>query len=283
MESFDPIEKEDPKKKSTAEKVSNFIKAGLVSKLLNNSKLDTTLANNQYANRILEEELLSPNISFKGFEPELPKGSTLIDINGSHFLQIEGRMYYVRDFGTGFDLIDSTYDFMPRPGELYPSKAKLKYQKKYNVSDTSTPINDAQFYKFNETKDNVDTWIIHNDLGKIKKNRFNKDETWWRKGEPYKGMEARSLFDKPVGRHLFIKQSELETSIKKPLDEHRELLGDVVEKGSLRDGGITITPTSEADLPKIEGLKSFTYNPLTKSMERGIFYDPKKSKPKEDE
>ena len=44
-----------------------------------------------------------------------------------------------------------------------------------------------------------------------------------------------------------------------------------------------MTPTSEADLSNIEGLKSFTYNPITKSMERGIFYNPDKPKDKKDQ
>jgi len=283
MENFSLGKNEDSKNKSNIEKVSNFVKAALLSKLLDNSKMDKTLADNLYANRILEEELISPNISQKGFEPELPKGSKLIDIHGSQFLQIDGRMYYIRTFNKGFDLVDSTYDFMPRPDELYPSKTKLKYQKKYNVSDTSTPINDDQFYKFNETKDNLDNWIIHNDMGKINKNRFNKDATWWLKGEPYKGMVKRSLFDKPEGRHLFAKQSALEDSIGRPLDQHRELIGDIIKKGNIENGGITVTPTSEADLPKIKELKSFTYNPITKSMERGIFYDPSKPEDKKDQ
>lgn len=84
--------------------------------------------------------------------------------------------------------------------------------------------------------------------------------------------------DIPEGRHLFAKQSAIEASIGRPLDEHRELIGDVIEEGNLQNGGITITPTSEADLLKIKGLKSFTYNPITKSMERGIFYNPNKLK-----
>jgi len=282
MENFNLGKKNEPKKESVPNKVSKFVKTLVLSKLINNSKIDKTLADNLYANRILEEELISPNKSFNGFEPELPKGSKLIDIYGSKYLQIDGRMYYIRNFVGGFDLVDNTYDFMPRPDELYPDKLKLKYQKKYNVSDSSTPIDDDQFYKFNETHDNLDNWIIHNDMGKINKNRFNKDVTWWLKGEPYKGVFKRSLFDKPIGRHLFAKQSALEASIGKPLDEHRELMGDVITKGSVRDGGITITPTSEADLPKIKGLKSFTYNPITKSMERGIFHVPNKSEDKKD-
>lgn len=280
MENFNLGKKEDPKKISNTEKVSNFVKASLLSKLLTNSKMDKTLADNLSANRILEEELIAPNKSYSGFTPSLPEGAKMIEVDGSHYLQKDGRMYYVREFKGGFDLVDSTYDFMPRPDELYPSKIKLKYQKKYNVSDTSTPINDHQFYKFDKTKDDLDNWIIHNDKGTIRKDKKSgKYNTWWRKGEPYKAMEARSLLDQPTtGRHLFAKQSALEDSIGRPLDEHRELLGDVIEKGNVQDGGITITPTSEADLPNIEGLKSFTYNPITKSMERGIFSNPDQSK-----
>ena len=277
MEGLNPTKKESILNKVS--KVAKLAKITVLSKLIDNSKLDKNLANNLYANRILEEELMSPNISYKGFEPELPKGSKLIDIHGSQYLQIDGRMYYIRNLVGGFDLIDNTYDFMPRPGELYPFKTKLKYQKKYNVSDKSIPINDGQFYKFNETKDNLDNWIIHNDTGKINKNRLNEDETWWLKGEPYKAMERRSLIkDTPEGRHLFVKQSALESSIGKPLDQHRELMGDIIKKGDVVSGGITITPTSEADLPKIKGLKSFTYNPIIKSIERGIFYNPKEPK-----
>ena len=92
-------------------------------------------------------------------------------------------------------------------------------------------------------------------------------------------MEKRSLIkDIPGGRHLFAKQSALEASIGRPLDQHGELFGDIITKGDVENGGITITPTSEADLLKIKGLKSLTYNPITKSMERGIFYDPNKPK-----
>lgn len=284
MENFNLGKKEEPKKKSNIGKVSSFIRSAFLSKLMDNSKIDKNLANNLYANRILEEELIAPDKFYSGISPELPKGSKLIDIDGSLFIQKDGRMYYVRNFVGGFDLIDNTYDFMPRPGELYPSKTKLKYQKKYNVSDASTPISDHQFYKFNETKDNLDSWIIHNDKGRIKNNKSNKSETWWRKGEPYKAMEARSLTkDSPEGRHLFAKQSALEESIGKPLDQHRELIGDVIKKGDVSDGGITITSTSEADLPKIKGLKSFTYNPITKSMERGIFHDSSKLEDKKDQ
>ena len=286
MENFNPGKKEDPKKRSNIGKLSNFIKATVLSKLLDKSKLNTTLADNLYANRILEEERIAPNISFSEFTPSLPEGTKIINIHGSQYIQKDGRMYYIRNFVGGFDLVDNTYDFMPRPDELYPSKTKLKYQKKYNVSDKSIPIDDGQFYKFNETEDNLDNWIIHNDKGEIKKDdKSGKYNTWWRKGEPYKGMEARSLIkDKPeVGRHLFAKQSALEASIGRPLDEHRELIGDVIEQGNVQDGGITITPTAEGDLPKIKGLKSFTYNPITKSMERGIFHDPDKPEDKKDQ
>ena len=186
MESFNYGKKENLKKKTLVDKVSNFVKAALLSKLLNNSNMDQTLVDNLYANRILEEELISPNISFEGFEPELPKGSKVINVADAQFLQIDGRMYHINDSKEGFNLIDSTYDFMPRPTELYPSKTKLKNQKKYNVSDASTPIDGDQFYKFNKTEDSLDNWIIHNDDGQIKKNRLGKDSTWWLKGEPYK-------------------------------------------------------------------------------------------------
>ncbi len=277
MENFNPGKKNEQKKEPASNKVPNFLKATLVSKLLNNSKMDKTLADNLYANRILEEELIAPNKFYSGFTPSLPEGAKMVNVHGSQYFQIDGRMYYIRHFKKGFDLVDNTYDFMPRPDELYPSKEKLKYQKKYNVSDTSTPINDHQMYIFDETKDDVDDWIIHNDMGKINKNRFNENETWWLKGEPYKGMVKRSLLDQPEGRHLFAKQSALEASIGRPLDQHRELIGDIIKKGDIKDGGITITPTSEEDLPNIEGLTSLTYNPITKSMERGIFYNPDKT------
>ena len=279
MEGLNPTKKESILNKVS--KVAKLAKITVLSKLIDNSKLDKNLANNLYANRILEEELMSPNISYKGFEPELPKGSKLIYIHDTPFLQIDGRMYYVRNFAKGFDLVDSTYDFMPRPDELHPFKSKLKYQKKYNVSDASAPIEGNQFYTFTKTEDALDNWIIHNDNGRITKNRLGEDSTWWQKGQPYKAMEQRSLIkDEPSGRHLFAKQSALEASIGKPLDQHRELLGDVTTKGDVENGGITITPTSEADLPNIEGLKSFTYNPLTKTMERGIFHNPKEPRNK---
>ena len=130
MENFNPGKKDEQKKEPALNKVYKAAKAVLVSKLLNNSKLDKTRAENLYANRILEEELIAPNMSYKGFEPELPKGSKLIYINNdTPFIQIDGRMYYMRQFKGGFDLVDNTYDFMPRPGELHPFKSKLKYQK----------------------------------------------------------------------------------------------------------------------------------------------------------
>lgn len=284
MENFNPGKRNEQKKEPVSGKVSNFLKTKLLSKLMDKSKLDENLADNLYANKILEEERIAPNKSYSGFSPALPEGSKIIEIDGSHYLQKDGRMYYMREFEEGFDLVDNTYDFMPRPGELYPSKEKLKYQKKYNVSDTSTPINDHQFYKFNKTKDDLDDWIIHNDKGTIRKDKTGKDNTWWLKGEPYKAMEERSLTkDKPIGRHLFAKQSALEASIGRPLDQHRELTGEIEERGSIKDGGITVTPTSETDLPKIEDLKSFTYNPITKSMEKGIFYDPNKPKDEKEE
>lgn len=245
---------------------------------MKNSKLNKNLASNLYANRILEEERIAPNKFYKGFTPDLPEGAKIINVHGSHFAQIDGRMYYIRESENGFDLVDNTYNFMPRPDEVYPSKSKLKDQKKYNVSDAATPIADNQFYKFNQTKDDLDNWIIHNDMGQIKKTPLGKNLTWWLKGEPYKGIERRDLVkDKPEGRHLFAKQSALEASIGKPLDQHRELRGDIINEANVQDGGITITPTSEADLTSIEGLKSLTYNPITKSMERGIFHNPKKA------
>lgn len=277
MENFSP-----KKKGSISDKVSNFAKSIILSKLMGKSKMNKTLTDNLYANRILEEEQVAPNKSYSGFSPSLPEGSKIINVQGSQFLQKDGRMYYIREFKGGFDLVDNTYDFMPHPDELYPSKRKLKYQKKYNVSDASMPINVGQFYKFNETEDDLDNWIIHNDKGQIKNGKHNQNKTWWLKGKPYKPMEERSLFDKPEGRHLFAKQSALETSIGRKLNQHRELIGDVIKEGSVEDGGITLTNTSEADLPNIEGLKSFTYNPITKSMDRGIFDNDKISKDKKD-
>lgn len=284
MENFNPGKKEEPKKKSEAGKISNFLKATLLSNLLNKSKLDTTLAENLYANRILEEELIAPNKFYSGYTPSLPEGAKIIDIYGSHYVNIGDKMYYIRDFKEGFDLVDNTSDFMPDKHHSHrENKRRAFFQKKYNLSTDTKAIHQKEFYRYNRHIDDLDNWIIHNDMGQIKKNRLNKDETWWLKGEPYKAMTKRSLFDKPGGRHLFAKQSALEASIGKPLDEHRELMGDLITKGKVQDGGITITPTSEADLPKIEGLKSFTYNPITKSMERGIFYNPDKPKNKKDE
>jgi hypothetical protein len=240
-----------------------------LSKMLNNSKLNKTLADNLYANRILEEELIAPNVSYKG-TPNFPEGK-IINHYGTPFLQKNGRMYYMAEFENGFGLNDATYDFMPRPDYKYPSKHIKNLQKKYNVSDAAeSEFNSIydNYYPFDQTVTPVDDWIIHNDFGQIK-----GDKTWWKKSSPYKGITARTLFDKPVGRHLFTKQSSLESFLKKPLDQHRELIGDVIKKGDVPREGITITPNVEKSLEDIEGLKSFTYNPITKSMERGI-YDP---------
>jgi hypothetical protein len=282
VENFNPIKKEDPKNESNKGKISNFIKATLLSKLLNKSKINTTLVNNLYANRILEEELIAPNKSFSGFSPSLPEGTKIIDIDGSHYANIGDKMYYVREFKEGFDLVDNTRNFIPDNGFPYRvNKRRTFFQKKYGLSTATEAMPQDEFYRFDESIDNLDNLIIHNDMGVIRKDRFGQDRTWWQKGEPYKAMEARSLIkDKPAGRHLFVKQSELENSIGRPLDQHRELIGDVVTKGSVQDGGITVTPTTEADLSNIEGLKSFTYNPKTQSMERGIFHNP--NTPKED-
>jgi hypothetical protein len=237
-----------------------------LSKILDNSKLNTKLANNLYANRILEEELIAPNVSFKGLETNLPEGSRIINHAGSPFLQKDGRMYYIQEHDDRIRLLDNTDYFVPHPEDLYPSKSKLKDLKKYNISDKSDPIYDNQWYHFNQTTDPIDDWIIHNDLGGIK-----GEKTWWKKSEPYKGMTNRSLFDQPEGRHIYAKQSALESSLGRPLNEHRELIGDIIKKGNVQRGGLTITPTGESLLPNVQGLKSFTYNPLTKSMERGIF------------
>jgi hypothetical protein len=277
-------QKNEPKKESVSNKVSNFVKAALLSKLLDKSKINKSLADNLYANRILEEELVAPDKSFSEFTPSLPEGTKIIDVHGSHYANIGDKMYFIRDFKEGFDLVDNTKDFIPYKG-LYRREYKRRafFQKKYGLSTATKATHDDEFYRYNESVDDLDDWIIHNDKGQIKKNRFNKDETWWLKGEPYKAMEQRSLIkDNPAGRHLFAKQSALEASIGRPLDQHRELIGDIIKKGDIKDGGITVTPTREADLPNIKGLKSFTYNPITKSMERGIFYNPKEPKDEKD-
>ncbi|HEU0085456.1 MAG TPA: hypothetical protein VFQ59_00660 [Candidatus Paceibacterota bacterium] len=284
MENLNLGEKEDPKKTSSTSKVSNFVKAALLSKLLDNSKMDTTLADNLYANRILEEELIAPDKSYSGLTPSLPEGTKIIDINGSHYAHIGDKMYYIREFKGGFDLVDDTKDFIPdkhlSSGE-YKRRAAL--QKKCGLSATTEVIPQKEFYRYNESISDLDDWIIHNDKGKIRKDKSGKDSTWWRKGEPYKAMEKRSMLDRPEGRHLFAKQSALEASIGRPLDQHRELIGDIIKKGDIKNGDITMTPTSEADLPNIEGLKSLTYNPITKSMEKGIFYNPNKPKDEKDQ
>jgi hypothetical protein len=244
MENLSPMKKEELDKKLNMSTVSNFIRSALISKILNKTNINEELATRLYANRIIEEELLGHNKSFRGFTPELPKGSKLINVRDAQYVQINGRMYYVRTFGKGFDLVDNTYDFMPSPDELYPSKQKIKYQKAFNVSDTSEPIDTNQFYTYDENKEPLDNWIIHNDLGSIKDNLHTGEvQTWWLKGEPYKAMTDRSLFDKPYGRHLFARQSALEDSIGRPLDQHQELRGEVVLNGYVNDGGITITPT----------------------------------------
>ena len=113
MENFNPTKNEDLKKEPNKGKVSNFIKATLLSKLLNKSKINTTLAGNLYANRILEEELIAPDKSFSEFTPSLPKGTKIIDVDGSHYANIGDKMYYVREFKEGFDLVDNTKDFIP--------------------------------------------------------------------------------------------------------------------------------------------------------------------------
>ncbi|MEI8130262.1 MAG: hypothetical protein WCG55_02030 [bacterium] len=282
MENFNPANMDEPKKESTLRKIHKAAKSMLVSKLLNSSTLDKNLADNLYANRILEEELVAPNKSSSGFTPSLPEGTQIIEINGAHYAHIGDRMYFIRQYESGFDLVDNTNDFIPTDHHgRRENKRRAAFQKKYGLSTTSEEAPRNDFYRYDESTDDVDNWIIHNDDGQIKKNRLGKDATWWKKGEPYKGMEMRSLIkDAPHGRHLFAKQSALEASIGKPLDQHRELRGDVIQKEKIENGGLTITPTSEADLPNIEGLKSFTYNPLTKTMERGIFHNPDKSKDK---
>ncbi|MFA6273727.1 MAG: hypothetical protein WC662_01045 [Candidatus Paceibacterota bacterium] len=288
MENFNLGKKEDPEKKPNIGKVSNFVKAILLSKLLDKSKLNKTLANNLYANRILEEELIAPNKSFSGLTPSLPEGTKIIDSGyGSNYVNIGDKMYYIRQFKGGFDLVDNTKDFVPswHHGRR-ENKRRVAFRKKHGLSLSTTteanPQNEKEFYHYDESISNLDNWIIHNDMGKIKKDyRSGKDRTWWLKGEPYKGVFRRSLLDQPAGRHLFAKQSALEASMGRPLDQHGELMGDIIEKGNVQDGGITITSTSEADLPNIEELKSFTYNPITKSMERGIFHNPNKLKNKD--
>ncbi len=281
MEKFNPEKKEGPQKKSITDKATNFIKSALLSKLIDNSKMDKTLADNLYANRILEEEIIAPNKSYLGFTPSLPEGTKIVDVYGAHYANIGDKMYYMREFEGGFDLIDNTKDFIP---DKYLSRRQNKkraaFQKQYGLSDTTEAISRDEFYSYDESTSDLDNWIIHNDMGKIKKSRLNKDLTWWLKGKPYKGVFKRSLFDKPHGRHLFAKQSALEASIGRPLDQHMEQRGSIINEGNVQNGGITITPTSEADLPNIKGLKSFTYNPITKSIERGIFYDPNKPEDK---
>ena len=281
MENFKPIKKEEPEKESILNKAFK-VKTTILSKLIDNSKIDKTRADNLYANRILEEELIAPNKFYSGLTPSLPEGTKIIDVDGSHYVNIGDKMYYIREFNKGFDLIDNTKDFMPgKHLSRRENKRRAFFQKKYNLSITTESTPQKEFYNYNESTDDLDNWIIHNDMGKINKNKLNKDETWWLKGEPYKGMIKRSLLDQPQGRHLFAKQSELESSIGKPLDEHRELIGDIIEEGNVQNGGITVTPTSEASLPNIEGLKSFTYNPITKSIERGIFHNPDTPKDKD--
>lgn len=284
MENFNPGKKNEQKKEPVSNKVSNFVKTILLSKLLNKSKIDETLANNLYANRILEEERVAPDKSFSGITPSLPEGAKMIEVWGSHYVNIGDKMYYLREFKTGFDLVDNTSDFIPvKYLPRSENKRRAAFQKKYGLSTTTEAIPHDEFYRYDESIGDLDDWIIHNDMGKIKKDdKSGKNSTWWLKGEPYKGMVKRSLLDQPAGRHLFAKQSALEASIGRPLDQHRELIGDIIKKGDIKDGGITLTPTSEADLPNIEGLKSFTYNPITKSMERGIFYNPNKPKDEKD-
>lgn len=193
-------------------------------------------------------------------------------------------MYFIQDYDGGFKLIDNTKDFIPNKYlSRRQNKKRAFFQKKYGLSDTTEAIPRDEFYGYDESIGDLNNWIIHNDMGKINKSRLNKDQTWWLKGKPYKGVFKRTIFDKPLGRHLFAKQSALEASIGKPLDQHMELRGNIIREGNVEDGGITITPTSEVDLPKIKGLKSLTYNPITKSMERGLFIYPNKLDNKNDQ
>lgn len=265
---FDPLGKSINVAKATAPK----IRTASLATMLNKSKLNTQLADNLYANRILEEELVAPNKSFEGFTPDLPDGD-LITYKGENFLKKDGKMYFPMEYGKGsIRFADVTDQFAPRVDQLYPSKSKLQLQKKFGLSRAEP--NEAawtnQFFKPNRTVDDVDDWIIHNDFGKIPGN-----QTWWQKSQPYKAAAQRSLFDKPVGRHLFAKQSALESAVGRPLDTHRELMGNVIIEGDLPANSITITPTTEAALPGIQGLQSFNYNPITKSFERGIFVKKK--------
>ena len=264
-------------------KLKSNATSAIFTRMLDNSKLNKELAGNLYVNRILEEELVGADSKFKGIQPSLPEGSRTLDIHGSPYVQSNGRIYYVGEHtrpewatGTGqaeqgFDLIDNTYDFMPKPGDKYPFKSQIRNQKKYGVSDKSPSLGEGPSYTYEGTTGKIDDWIIHNDKGAIK-----GDATWWLKGEPYKGMEQRKLLDPvvPGGRHVFAKQSSLESALGKPLDEHRELLGDVVKKGEVQKGGITITPTNEEFLQKIKDLKIFTHNPITQSLERKINFTP---------
>jgi hypothetical protein len=252
-------------------------KTFVASKMLNSSKINNKLARNIYNNRILEEELVAPNVQFRGFsKKELPDGK-LHSIADGDFMNVNGRMYWINEGkylngDEGYTLADNTYDFMPRPDELYPSKYKSKWQKKYNVSDANpNTVGRYDSNRYDQTYTYPDDWIIHNDKGQL-----TGDSTWWLKSRPYKAMEQRSLLnDTPSGRHIFAKQSALESFLGKPLDQHRELIGDIIKEGSVPRGGITITPTTEGSLPMIEGVNSFTYNPITESMERGIFVNPK--------
>lgn len=286
MENFNLGKENSQKDESVLNKASNLVKAKVLSTLLNNSKLDKNLANNLYANRILEEERVAPDKSFFGIIPSLPEEAKIINVSGSTYVNIGDKMYYVRDFQTGFDLVDNTSDFIPieHLGSS-ENKRRTALQKKYGLSSATEAVPRNEFYRFDESISDLDDWIIHNDKGEIRKDdRSGTYKTWWKKGEPYKGIIKRSLVkDNPHGRHLFAKQSALEASIGRPLDQHRELMGDVTRKGNVESGGLTITPTSEADLPKIEGLKSITYNPITKSMERGIFHDSEKPNNEEGE
>jgi hypothetical protein len=275
VETFKPGKENNKENEGIINKTSNLIRAKALSALMKNSTLDENRANNLYANRILEEERVAPDKSFRELIPPLPEDTQIVYLYGTPYAHIGDKMYYIKHRKNGFNLADNTSDFIPHVPQ---DKRKAELQKKYGLSDATEAVFDGTIYHFDESISDLDDWIIHNDMGQIRKNeRAGEYQTWWKKGEPYKGMEKRSLIkDEPRGRHLFAKQSALEDSIGKPLDQHRELRGDVIRKGKIEAGGITITPTSEADLPKIEGLKTITYNPLTKSMERGIFDNPEK-------
>jgi len=253
------------------QQIPNSIRSFVASKVLDNAKVNPKQLKNLYNNRILDEQLIAPNVQSKGIT-DLPDAVVTPDQN---FLNIGGRMYYNSQSNLGARLIDNTKNFIPK---VTDSRSTIKYKNKmnklYDINENAPSLYDGQYFKHNFTSQPIDDFIIHNDRGNINdqmKTSLNQ-RTWWQKSTPYRGMAPASPLSRDVfGRHLYARQSALEASIGRPLNTNRELIGDVVREGKLDRNNITITPTKESDLYNIEGLEQLTMNPVTGVLERGIF------------